>query len=55
MWTYLPVCLEEIARSSGLNRDRGVLQKILQNKKKLEEARVGCFERTASKHVYYLG
>ena len=55
MWTYLPVCLEEIARSSGLNRDKGVLQKILQNKKKLEEARVGCFERTASKHVYYLG
>ena len=37
MWTWLPVCLEEIARSSSLNRDKGVLQKILQNKKKLEE------------------
>ena len=37
MWTYLPVWLKEIARSSSLNRDKGVLQKILQNKKKLEE------------------
>ena len=47
---------EEIGFKEGLSKELGFPGgSVVKNLPAREKARVGCFKRTASKHVYYQG